>query len=82
MDQNYSNPASRNTMRAAGGKMTNSATMPGGGNQTQGAGMLPNKVSVPLPGTNETQPEYKGGMAKTPQGFNSGEINGMVGGMV
>ena len=59
------------------------ATMPGGGgNQTQGAGMLPNKVSVPLPGTNETQPPYKGGMAKTPQGFNSGEINGMVGGMV
>lgn len=83
MDQNYSNPASRNTMRAAGGMMTNSATMPGGGgNQTQGAGMLPNKVSVPLPGTNETQPEYKGGVAKSPQGFNSGEINGMVGGMV
>jgi hypothetical protein len=44
--------------------------------------MLPNKVSVPLPGTNETQPPYKGGMAKAPTGFNSGEINGMVGGMV
>ncbi len=85
MDQQYSNPASRNTVRAAGGMMTNSAKMPGGpvgSNQTQGAGMLPNKVSVPLPGTNETQPPYKGGTAKAPTGFNSGEINGMVGGMV
>lgn len=81
--QNYSNPESRNTMRAAGGMTGNAAKMPGaaiggGGNQTQGAGTLPSKVSVPLPGTNETQPAYKGGMAKTPVGFNAGLINGMI----
>lgn len=81
MEQNYSNPASRNTMRAAGGMMANSAKMPGGpvgSNQTQGAGQIPGKVSVPLPGTNETQPAYTGGMAKTPVGFNNGIINGMI----
>jgi len=67
--QNYSNPASRNTMRATG---------PVGSNQTQGAGTLPSKVSVPLPGTDATQPAYKGGTAKAPMGFNSGLINGKI----
>lgn len=67
--QDYSNPKSRNVSIAAG-KV--------GGNQTQGAGTLPSKVSVPLPGTNATQPAYKGGMAKSPAGFNSGLINGKI----
>jgi hypothetical protein len=67
--QDYSNPASRNTMRAAG---------PVGSNQTQGAGTLPSKVSVPLPGTDATQPAYKGGTAKAPMGFNNGLINGKI----
>ena len=83
MEQSYDNPASRNSMRAAGGMTRNAAKMPGaaiggGGNQTQGAGQIPGKVSVPMPGTNTTQPEYKGGKAKTPTGFNSGIINGMI----
>jgi hypothetical protein len=88
MDQKYANPASRNTMRAAGGMMGNAAKMPGaaiggGGNQTQGAGQIPGKVSVPMPGTNETQPPFKGGgVYKAPTGFNGGVIDGMVGGMV
>jgi hypothetical protein len=83
MEQSYDNPASRNTMRAAGGMTRNAAKMPGaaiggGGNQTQGAGQIPGKVSVPMPGTNATQPEYKGGMAKAPVGFNNGLINGKI----
>jgi hypothetical protein len=81
--QDYSNPESRNTMRAAGGMTRNAAKMPGaaiggGGNQTQGAGQIPGKVSVPMPGTNTTQSEYKGGMAKAPVGFNNGLINGKI----
>jgi hypothetical protein len=76
--QDYSNPESRNTMRAAGGTIKNGAAIGGGGNQTQGKGEIPGKVSVPMPGTNDTQPEYKGGMAKAPVGFNNGLINGMV----
>lgn len=68
-EQSYSNPASRNVSIAAG-KI--------GGNQTQGAGTLPSKVSVPVPGTNKTQTPYKGGTAKTPGGFNNGLINGKV----
>jgi hypothetical protein len=67
--QDYSTEQSRNTMRAAG---------PVGSNQTQGKGEIPGKVSVPMPGTNTTQPAYKGGMAKAPTGFNNGLINGMV----
>lgn len=67
--QDYSNPKSRNTSIAAGRV---------GGNQTQGAGTLPSKVSVPLPGTNATQPEYKGGMAKAPAGFKGGLIPGKI----
>ena len=76
--QEYSNPASRNTMRAAGNPMKTGAAMGGGGNQTQGAGMLPSKVSVPMPGTNTTQTAYKGGMAKAPMGFNHGLIAGKI----
>ena len=76
--QDYSNPASRNTMRAAGGMLKNGAAIGGGGNQTQGAGEIPGKVSVPMPGTNTTQSAQTGGMAKTPVGFNTGLISGMV----
>lgn len=76
--QDYSNPASRNTMRAAGPMLKSGAAIGGGGNQTQGAGQIPGKVSVPMPGTNATQPEYKGGKAKAPVGFNGGIINGMI----
>jgi len=76
--QSYSNPASRNTMRAAGDPMKTGAAIGGGGNQTQGAGTLPAKVSVPLPGTDKTQTAYKGGMAKAPAGFNNGLINGKI----
>ncbi len=68
-EQSYSNPAGRNVSIAAG-KV--------GGNQTQGAGTLPNKVNVPLPGTNKTQPKEGGGVKKTPAGFNGGLINGKV----
>jgi hypothetical protein len=80
MEQTYNNPASRNVMRAAGGMAGNAAKMPGpvGSNQTQGKGEIPGKVSVPMPGTNTTQPEYKGGKAKSPTGFNNGIINGMI----
>ena len=76
--QDYATEQSRNTMRAAGNPMKTGAAIGGGGNQTQGAGTLPSKVSVPLPGTDKTQPAYKGGTAKTPPGFNSGLINGMI----
>lgn len=67
--QDYGNPKSRNVSVAAG-KV--------GGNQTQGAGTIPSKVSVPLPGTNATQPAYKGGMKQAPAGFNSGIIPGKI----
>jgi hypothetical protein len=76
--QDYSNPASRNTMRAAGNPMKTGAAIGGGGNQTQGAGQIPGKVSVPMPGTNTNQTAYKGGMAKAPVGFNNGLINGKI----
>ena len=72
-------------MRAAGGMTGNAAKMPGaaiggGGNQTQGKGEIPGKVSVPMPGTNATQPEYKkeGGAVKAPVGFNNGLIAGKI----
>jgi hypothetical protein len=67
--QSYQNPKSRNVSIAAG-KV--------GGNQTQGAGTLPSKVSVPMPGTNATQKAYKGGVAKSPAGFGNGLINGKI----
>ncbi len=77
--QEYSNPASRNTMRAAGNPMKTGAAIGGGGNATQGAGMIPGKVSVPMPGTNTTQPDYKGGGSyKAPAGFNNGLIAGKI----
>jgi|TARA_R110000868_G_C10730687_1_gene751554 hypothetical protein len=76
--QDYSNPASRNTMRAAGNPMKTGAAIGGGGNQTQGAGQIPGKVSVPMPGTNTTQPREGGGMKKAPVGFNNGLINGKI----
>ena len=78
--QSYSNPESRNTMRAAGNPMKTGAAIGGGGNQTQGAGQIPGKVSVPMPGTNTTQPEYKSqaGKMKAPMGFNNGLINGKI----
>ena len=76
--QDYSNLASRNTMRAAGDMLKNGAAIGGGGNQTQGAGDIPGKVSVPMPGTNTTQSAQTGGMAKAPVGFNNGIISGMV----
>jgi hypothetical protein len=77
--QEYSNPASRNTMRAAGNPMKTGAAIGGGGNQTQGAGTLPSKVSVPLPGTDKTQPAYKSsGSYKAAPGFNNGLIPGKI----
>jgi hypothetical protein len=76
--QQYSNPESRNTMRAAGNPMKTGAAIGGGGNQTQGAGQIPGKVSVPMPGTDTTQPAFKGGMAKAPAGFNNGIIPGKI----
>lgn len=76
--QDYSTEQSRNTMRAAGNPMKTGAAIGGGGNATQGAGVLPSKVSVPLPGTDKTQPAYGGGSAKAPAGFNNGLINGMI----
>lgn len=65
-------------MRAAGNPMKTGAAIGGGGNATQGAGTLPGKVSVPMPGTNTTQPEFKGGMKKAPVGFNNGLIAGKI----
>ena len=65
-------------MRAAGNPMKTGAAIGGGGNATQGAGTLPGKVSVPMPGTNTTQPDYKGGMKKAPVGFNNGLIAGKI----
>lgn len=67
--QDYGNPKSRNVSIAAGRV---------GGNQTQGSGALPNKVSVPLPGTNETQKPYSGGMKGSVPGFQGGVIPGKV----
>lgn len=76
--QDYSNPKSRNTMRAVGEKLKNGAAIGGGGNQTQGAGEIPGKVSVPMPGTDSTQPSYKGGMKGSVPGFSSGIIEGKI----
>ncbi len=76
--QDYGTQPSRNPIRAAGNPMKTGAAIGGGGNQTQGAGTLPGKVSVPMPGTNTTQPAYKGGMAKAPMGFNGGLIPGKI----
>jgi len=78
--QNYSKPESRNTMRAATGGMKDGGPIPGpvGSNQSQGKGEIPGKVSVPMPGTDKTQPVYKGGMKGNIPGFQGGEIPGKV----
>jgi hypothetical protein len=81
--QDYGNPKSRNTMRAAG-NIDQPAGMPGasikGGNQAQGKGELPAKVSVPMPGTNAPSAPQgtPGSKAKAPQGFNGGIIPGKI----
>ena len=69
MEQSYGNPKSRNVSIAAGRV---------GGNQTQGAGTLPSKGSVPLPGTNATQPKQGGGMKQNVPGFQGGVIPGKI----
>jgi hypothetical protein len=84
--QDYGNPKSRNTMRAAGGTMESSPTgafmlnggKQAGGNATQGSGTLPSQVSVPLPGTNATQPKQGGGMKQSVPGFQGGVIPGKI----
>lgn len=79
--QDYSTEKSRNTMRAAGGmSVKDGGPIPGpvGSNQTQGKGEIPGMVSVPLDGTNKTQPAYKGGMKGNIPGFQGGEIDGFV----
>jgi len=78
--QDYGTQPSRNPIRAAGNPMKTGAAIGGGGNATQGAGTLPGKVSVPMPGTNATQPEYKSqaGSMKAPMGFNGGLIPGKI----
>ena len=76
--QDYSNPSSRNTMRAVGEKLKSGAAIGGGGNMTQGAGQIPGKVSVPMPGTDKTQPKQGGGMKGSVPGFSSGIIEGKI----
>jgi len=55
-----------------------SYSAPASRNPMKASGMLNEKVSVPLPGTNKTQPAEKGGVKSTPAGFNSGLINGKI----
>ena len=70
--QNYDKPsAQRNTFRAGNAGPT-------GSNQSQGKGELPAKVSVPLPGTDKTQPAYKGGTKQNIPGFQGGVIPGKI----
>jgi hypothetical protein len=70
--QSYEKPsAQRNTFRAGDAGPT-------GSNQTQGKGEIPGKVSVPMPGTNKTQPKQGGGMKGNIPGFQGGEIPGKV----
>lgn len=73
--QDYSNPGSRNSIRAA---IASGTAIGGGGNQNQGKGELPSKVSVPMPGTNANQKPYNGGMKKNVPGFQGGIINGKI----
>lgn len=49
---------------------------PTGGNQTQGKGEIPGKVSVPMPGTNANQTPYKS------HGTKPGAIGGFSGGVI
>lgn len=76
--QDYTTQTSRNTSRAVNAKLKSGAAIGGGGNQTQGKGELPAKVSVPMPGTNSTQSDYKGGMKKNVPGFQGGVIPGKI----
>lgn len=79
--QDYSTEKSRNPIRAAGSmsiKDGGAIAGPVGSNQVQGKGELPNKVSVPLAGTDKTQPAYKGGMKGNITGFQGGVIEGKV----
>lgn len=66
--QDYSNPKSRNVSIAAGQV---------GGNQSQGTGELPNKVSVPFP--DKVGPQGgKGGVKGKIDGFGGGVIPGKI----
>jgi hypothetical protein len=78
--QDYSNPQSRNTSRAVGQQLKSGAAIGGGGNQNQGKGELPSKVSVPMPGTNERSASQgkPGSKVKTPVGFGGGVIPGKI----
>lgn len=76
--QDYATQMSRNPSRAANAQLKAGAPVGAGGNQTQGAGQIPGKVSVPMPGTNANQKPYNGGVAKAPTGFNNGLINGKI----
>jgi hypothetical protein len=78
MEQDYATQKSRNPARAVAGKLKSGAPIGGGGNQNQGKGELPAKVSVPMPGTNQTQPAYKGGMKQNVPGFGGGVIEGKI----
>ena len=69
--QNYSNPAQRNTFRAGDAGPT-------GGNQSQGKGEIPGKVSVPFPEKANKPQGGSGGVKHTPPGFNQGEKPGKV----
>lgn len=40
--------------------------------------VIPGKTSVPVPGTDKTQPAYKGGQTKTPPGFTNSVIPGKI----
>lgn len=79
--QDYSTQSSRNASRAVGEQLKSGAAIGGGGNQNQGKGELPSKVSVPMPGTNapsasQGKPGSKAG--KAPQGFAGGIIPGKI----
>ena len=76
--QDYTTQVSRNTSRAVGEKLKSGAAIGGGGNQTQGKGELPAKVSVPMPGTDKTQKPYNGGMKQNVPGFQGGIIPGKI----
>ena len=69
--QNYGNPTSRNTARAANAG-------PVGSNQSQGKGEIPGKISVPFP-QNADKPTAGGASKpKAPAGFNGGLIPGKI----
>jgi hypothetical protein len=65
-------------MKAVSGPFALNAGKQVGGNAMQGKGDLPAKVSVPMPGTNATQPAYKGGMKSSVPGFGGGVIPGKI----